>query len=29
VDMEDMYPGSLPAILSAYDFALLQGRLGN
>jgi len=29
VDMEDMYPGSLPAILSAYDSALLQGRLGN
>lgn len=28
-DMEDMYPGALSAILSAYDAALLHGRLGN
>lgn len=29
LDLEDRFPGSLPAILSAYDAALLHGRLGN
>ncbi len=29
VELEDVLPGSLPAILAAYDAAMFHGRLGN